>query len=133
MEQTTANRLLTPSVLAALAPYPLYAQETAHVPDLVAVVAFRIGNIRWYICEGNTEGAGFTLYGLTCGMIETPELGYISADELASVEVKGERYGLPAGVVLRVERVEDFKPCRLSEITDPDVVAYCARYDTSEK
>lgn len=128
----TENRLLTPEVLAALAPYPLYAQETAKIPDLVAVAAFRIGAIRWYICEGNAEGETFTFYGLVCGMNETPELGYINANELASIAVDGSAYGLP-GFVFQVFPVQDFTPCRLADIKDEDVQAYCAGMSVSAR
>ncbi|MDO4800733.1 MAG: hypothetical protein Q4A15_01070 [Prevotellaceae bacterium] len=92
-----------------------------------AVAAFAIGNIRWYILEGNAEGDTFTFFGLVCGMSETPELGYINADELASIALDGEKYGYPAGIVFRVEPIANFTPCKLSEITDTDVKAFCQR------
>ena len=50
------NRLLTTELLEALANYPLYSQENKKVCDLQAVALFRIGNIRWYVLEGNAEG-----------------------------------------------------------------------------
>lgn len=121
------NRLLTPELLEALSNYPLYAQETTDIPSMKAVAAFAIGNIRWYILEGNAEGSTFTFYGLVCGMSETPELGYINADELASIALDGEKYGYPAGIVFRVEPIANFTPCKLSEITDTDVKAFCQR------
>lgn len=121
------NRLLTPELLEALSNYPLYAQETTDIPSMKAVAAFAIGNIRWYILEGNSEGSTFTFYGLVCGMSETPELGYINADELASIALDGEKYGYPAGIVFRVEPIANFTPCKLSEITDTDVKAFCQR------
>lgn len=121
------NRLLTPELLEALSNYPLYAQETTDIPSMKAVAAFAIGNIRWYILEGNAEGDTFTFFGLVCGMSETPELGYINADELASIVLDGEKYGYPAGIVFRVEPIANFTPCKLSEITDTDVKAFCQR------
>lgn len=121
------NRLLTHGVLAALSPYPLYSQEATRIPDMVAVVAFRLGNLRWYVCEGNAEGDTFTLFGLVCGFEEIPELGYINADELASVEVDGTRHGLP-GMAFRVEQDRDFMPRRLADIADEDVQEFCAQY-----
>lgn len=121
------NRLLTPELLEALSNYPLYAQETTDIPSMKAVAAFAIGNIRWYILEGNAEGDTFTFFGLVCGMSETPELGYINADELASIALDGEKYGYPAGIVFRVEPIANFTPCKLSEITDTDVKAFCQR------
>ena len=125
------NRLLTPSLLAALSQYPLYSQESTPTPDQHAVTAFAIGNIRWYILEGNAEGDTFTFFGLVCGMSETPELGYINADELASIALNGENYGYPAGIVFRVEPIANFTPCKLSEIAETDVKTFCSKWHRS--
>lgn len=121
------NRLLTPELLEALANYPLYSQENRKVCDLQAVALFCIGNIRWYILEGNAEGDRFTFFTLVCGMSDCTELGYTDAGELAGIAVDSSRYGLP-GITLTVERVEDFKPCRLADIEDEDVQNYVARF-----
>ena len=120
------NRLLTPELLEALAEYHLYSQECKHIPDLVAVAKMSIGSMRWYIIEGNAEVDRFTFLTLVCGMYET-ELGYTDADELASVSVDCARYGFP-GTVLRVEREEDFIPCRLADIADEEVKRFCGRF-----
>ena len=120
------NRLLTSELLEALANYPLYSQEHKKVGDLFAVALFRIGCIRWYVLEGNTEGDRFTFFTLVCGMADGPELGYTDAGELASIAVDASRYGLP-GILLTVERAEDFKPCRLIEIVDEEVKNYVGR------
>ena len=79
------NRLLTSELLEALASYPLYSQEHKKVSDLHAVALFRIGNIRWYILEGNAEGDRFTFFTLVCGLADCPELGYTDAGELAGI------------------------------------------------
>lgn len=121
------NRILTPELLKDLADYPLYSQEDKHIPDLVAVAKMCIGSMRWYIIEGNAEGGRFTFYNLVCGLDEMPELGYTDADELASVSVDCARYGFP-GTVLRVEREEDFIPCRLADIDDEEVKSFCNRF-----
>lgn len=121
------NRLLNPELLEALANYPLYSQEHTKVCDLQAVALFRIGSIRWYILEGNTEGDRFTFFTLVCGMSDCTELGYTDAGELAGIAVDASRYGMP-GITLAVERVEDFKPCRLAYIDDEDVQNYVARF-----
>ena len=92
----------------------------------------RIGNIRWYILEGNAEGDRFTFFTLVCGMADDAELGYADACELASIAVDASRYGLP-GITLTVERAEDFKPCRLADINDEDVKKYVARFTEEEK
>ena len=121
------NRLLTSELLETLASYPLYSQEHKKVSDLFAVALLRIGNIRWYILEGNPEGYRFTFFTLVCGLADGPELGYTDAGELASIAVDASRYGLP-GILLTVERAEDFKPCRLIDIEDEDVQKYVARF-----
>ena len=121
------NRLLTSELLEALASYPLYSQEHKKVSDLQAVALFHIGNIRWYILEGNAEGDRFTFFTLVCGMGYESELGYTDAGELAGIAVDASRYGMP-GITLTVERVEDFNPCRLAEIEDEDVKNYVARF-----
>ena len=124
------NRLLTSELLEALASYPLYSQEHKKVGDIFAVALFRIGNIRWYVTEGNAEGDRFTFFTLVCGMSEDAELGYTDAGELASIDAS--RYGMP-GITLRVERAEDFKPCRLIDIEDEDVQNYVARFADDEE
>ena len=121
------NRLLTPELLEALANYPLYSQENRKVCDLQAVALFRIGSIRWYVLEGNAEGDRFTFFTLVCGMGYESELGYTDAGELAGIAVDASRYGMP-GITLKVERVEDFKPCRLGDIEDEDVKNYVSRF-----
>ena len=126
------NRLLTSELLEALASYPLYSQEHKKVSDLYAVALLRIGNIRWYILEGNAEGDRFTFFALVCGMGYESELGYTDADELAGIAVDASRYGMP-GITLTVERAEDFKPCRLGDIDDEDVKDYVARFTDDEE
>lgn len=125
------NRLLTFELLETLASYPLYSQEHKKVSDLQAVALFHIGNIRWYILEGNAEGDRFTFFSLVCGMAEDAELGYTDAGELASIAVDASRYGLP-GILLTVERADDFKPCRLGDVEDEDVKKYVARFTEEE-
>lgn len=126
------NRLLTSELLEALASYPLYSQEHKKIYDLYAVALLCIGNIRWYILEGNAEGDRFTFFTLVCGMAEDAELGYADAGELASIAVDASRYGLQ-GILLTVERAEDFKPCRLIDIDDEDVQNYVARFTDDEE
>ena len=121
------NRLLTSELLEVLASYPLYSQEHKKVSDLFAVALLHIGSIRWYIMEGNAEGDRFTFFSLVCGLADCPELGYTDAGELAGIAVDASRYGLP-GILLAVERAEDFKPCRLLDIDDEDVQKYVARF-----
>lgn len=126
------NRLLTSELLEVLASYPLYSQEQKKIGDLFAVALFRIGSIRWYVLEGNTEGDRFTFFTLVCGLADGPELGYTDAEELAEIAVDASRYGMP-GVLLQVEQVEDFPPCRLADINDEDVKRYCDRFTPDEE
>ena len=126
------NRLLTSELLEALANYLLYSQEHKKIYDLYAVALFHIGNIRWYILEGNAEGDRFTFFTLVCGMGYESELGYTDAGEMAGIAVDASRYGLP-GILLTVERAEDFKPCRLGDIDDEDVKDYVARFTDDEE
>ena len=121
------NRLLTSELLEALASYPLYSQEHKKVSDLQAVALFRIGNIRWYILEGNAEGDRFTFFTLVCGMADGPELGYTDAGERSSIPVDASRSGMP-GILLTVERAEDFEPCRRVVIEGEDVQKYVGRF-----
>ena len=125
------NRLLTSELLETLANYPLYSQEHKKVGELFAVALFRIGCIRWYVLEGNAECDRFTFFTLVCGMADDPELGYTDAGELAGIAVDVSPYGIP-GISLKVERVEDFKPCRLADIEDEDVQKYVARFTEEE-
>ena len=126
------NRLLTSELLETLASYPLYSQENKKVTDLFAVALFRIGLIHWYVLEGNAEGDRFTFFTLVCGLGDDPELGYTDAEELAEIAVDASRYGMP-GVLLTVEQVEDFQPCRLADINDEDVKRYCDRFTPDEE
>ena len=123
------NRLLTAELLEALKPFPLYSQEETRIHEQKALAAFAIGPIRWYITEGSPEGDTFTFFGLVCGMSDTPELGYINADELAAVRTSAYPYGFPRGIELCVAPVQDFKPCKLKEIEDPRVKHYCDRME----
>ena len=126
------NRLLTSELLETLVSYPLYSQEHKKVSDLYAVALFHIGNIRWYILEGNAEGDRFTFFTLVCGMGYESELGYTDAGDLAGIAVDASRYGMP-GILLTVERAEDFRPCRLIDIEDEDVKNYVARFSDDEE
>ena len=125
------NRLLTPELLEALVNYPLYSQENTKVCDMQAVALFCIGSIRWYVLEGNAEGDRFTFFTLVCGMGYESELGYTDAGELAGIAVDASRYGMP-GITLKVERAEDFKPCRFGDIDDEDVKNYVSRFTEEE-
>lgn len=57
------NRLMTAELREALSDYPLYSQD-AKGKDALCIAVFHLGNIRWYIMEGQPEGDDFTLYGI---------------------------------------------------------------------
>ena len=125
MATTFENRLITPEVKEALASYPLYSQD-AKKKDALCITVFYLGNIRWYIMEGQQEGNDFTLYGIVVGLQET-EFGYLSANEMAGITYDASEYGLGT---LRIEQDKNFKPCTLAEIEDAELQAFLSRlYD----
>lgn len=127
MEQstTTTHRLITPSFEALLKNYPLYSQD-AKKKDAVCIALLHLGNIRWYILEGQTCENDPTLYGIVVGLAET-EYGYFSIPELESISYDATAYGLGT---LTIKHVQDFKPCSLEEIKDTELQAFLSRlYD----
>lgn len=119
------NRLITPELEEALKGYPLYSQD-GKKKDATCIVLLTLGNIRWYIMEGQQEGNDFTFYGIVAGLQET-EYGYASANEMASVSYDANEYGLG---MLRFEQDKQFKPCTLAEIEDEELQAFLSRlYD----
>lgn len=82
MATTDFERLITPELSEALSSYPLYSQD-AKKKEAKCITVFYLGNIRWYILEGQPEGDDFTLYGIVTGLQET-EYGYLSANEIAA-------------------------------------------------
>ena len=122
---TKTNRLITSELQKRLADYPLYSQDGKH-KDALCIAVFYLGNIRWYIMEGQQEGNDFTLYGIVTGLQET-EYGYQSVTEMASITYDASEYGLGT---LRIEQDKDFKPCTLAEIEDAELQAFLSRlYD----
>lgn len=122
---TKTNRLITSELQKRLADYPLYSQDGKQ-KDALCIAVFYLGNIRWYIMEGQQEGNDFTLYGIVTGLQET-EYGYQSVTEMASITYDASEYGLGT---LRIEQDKDFKPCTLAEIEDAELQAFLSRlYD----
>ena len=120
METTKfSNRLITPELTEVLDSYPLYSQD-AKKKDAVCLALFSLGNIRWYIMEGQQEGNDFTLYGIVAGLHET-EYGYLSANEMAGITYDASQYGLGT---LQIEQDKDFKPYTLAEIKDAELQAF---------
>ena len=71
------NRLMTAELREALSDYPLYSQD-AKGKDALCIAVFHLGNIRWYIMEGQPEGDDFTLYGIVVGLQENRVRLYVS-------------------------------------------------------
>ncbi|GAA6460231.1 hypothetical protein K210099B7_19170 [Bacteroides xylanisolvens] len=119
------NRLVTPELREALSDYPLYSQD-AKGKDALCIAVFHLGNIRWYIMEGQPEGDDFTLYGIVVGLHET-EYGYMSASEMADVTYDASKYGLG---LLKIEQDRSFKSCALREVKDKELQSFLSRlYD----
>jgi len=77
-------KLLTKELLQQLP--PLYAQEHLGEDAIVHVHFFNpLGVGDWWITEGSPEGDDFIMFGL-CDL-GFPELGYVSLNELESVQV----------------------------------------------
>lgn len=109
-------RLVTPELTKALANYPLYSQDGKGV-DAICVAKFFIGNIRWYVMEGEIAGKDFDFFGITCGMGDT-EYGYMSAREMSEVKVN------TCGLTFHIERDANFTPCKLKDIKDPELQSF---------
>ena len=115
-EKTLNNHIVTPELIEMFKNYPLYSQDDKKT-DAMCVALFRIGNIRWYMLEGNVEHDDFIFFGIVLGLYET-EYGYHSANEMANISYNASMYGQGT---LRIERDESFKPCKLSEIDDTEL------------
>ena len=121
----TDNRLITDKVRSTLLNYPLYSQD-GKKKDAVCNIIFHLGNIAWYIMEGQQEGNDFTFYGIVAGLIET-EYGYFSAKEMADIEYDASAHGLGK---LQIAPVEGFCPTELGKIADPRLQEFLSRlYD----
>lgn len=122
---TQSNRLITSELQKTLTDYPLYSQDGKQ-KDALCIAMFYLGNIRWYIMEGQQEGSDFTLYGIVAGLHET-EYGYLSANEMAAITYDASKYGLGT---LRIEQNKDFIPCELGNIKDAELQAFLSHlYD----
>ena len=122
---TQSNRLITSELQKTLTDYPLYSQDGKQ-KDALCIAMFYLGNIRWYIMEGQQEGSDFSLYGIVAGLHET-EYGYLSANEMAAITYDASKYGLGT---LRIEQNKDFIPCELGNIKDAELQAFLSHlYD----
>lgn len=115
----TQNRFMTSSLEETLKDYPLYSQDNRK-RNAVCLMLFTIGNVRWYILEGEKTNNDFILYGIVVGLCET-EYGYISLNELSQVSMDANKYGLGT---LYVEQDLNFKPCAIGEIEDEELQSF---------
>lgn len=125
---TTVNafsRLIDEELQAKFENNPLYSQD-GKKKDAQCIALFHVGNIRWYVLEGQPEGTDFILYGIVVGMIDT-EYGYMSANEMSELSIDASKYGLG---ILKVEQDKSFIPCELAELNDAELQSFLSRmYD----
>ena len=115
----TQNRFMSSSLEETFKDYPLYSQDNRK-RNAICLMLFTLGNIRWYILEGEKTNNDFTLYGTVVGLCET-EYGYISLNELSQVSIDANRIGLGK---LYVEQDLNFKPCAIGEIQDKELQSF---------
>lgn len=98
-------KLVTKEISNRLAKYPLYSQD-GKKKEAIAVAKFFIcvGAWTWFIMEADLNQN--LAYGIIVNCQGECEYGYISLEELQSLNVKG----------LTVERDLSFKPTKLSDI-----------------
>ena len=118
------NRLITGQLAEQLAKYPLYSQDGLGKAAM-CIGILELANIKWYVLEGQQEGNDYTLFTIVAGLAET-EYGYTSANELASIQVDGSKYGLGT---LQVQQQIGFKPIALSSISDSRVKQFLSRFE----
>lgn len=115
----TQNRFMSSSLEETFKDFPLYSQDNRK-RNAICLMLFTLGNIRWYILEGEKTNNDFTLYGIVVGLYET-EYGYISLNELSQVSIDANRMGLGK---LYVEQDLNFKPCAIGEIQDEELQSF---------
>lgn len=109
-----ASRLMTQELVEALKGHQLYSQD-GKKKDAICNCVFSIGNITWYILEGQPEGTDFILYGIVVGMDQTPEYGYNSLKEMSELKLET---GIPYHPFAQIEMAKEFKPTKLKDIKD---------------
>lgn len=118
------SRLMTPQLEEALKGYPLYSQD-GKGKDAVCRAIFTLGNVRWFILEGETDKNDTTLFGIVIGLMED-EYGYISLNELSGVEIDLTSKGLGK---LRVRQQQNFRPTTLRNLQDKGLQRFLARFE----
>lgn len=117
------RKLITPQLAEALKNYPLYSQD-GKGKEAMCIAVLSIGNIKWFVLEGQQEGNDITLFAIVCGIYET-EYGYVSANELESIEVNGYEYGLDGKFYVCQDL--NFSPTKLKDIRNDELQDFLNR------
>lgn len=117
-----ANRLLTKELVKAFASHQLYSQDEKG-EKAVCICVFQIGNIKWYVLEGQQEGDDFIIYSIVVGMGDT-EYGYASLNEMEQIQVKT---GIPSYPVVKISQDKSFHPRKLKNIKDEKLQTFLHR------
>lgn len=117
------RKLITPQLAEALKNYPLYSQD-GKGKEAMCIAVLSIGNIKWFVLEGQQEGNDITLFAIVCGIYET-EYGYVSANELESIEVNGYKYGLDGKFYVCQDL--NFSPTKLKDIRNDELQDFLNR------
>lgn len=125
------RKLITPQLEEALKDYPLYSQD-GKGKEAMCIAVLSIGNIKWFVLEGQQESNDTTLFAIVCGIYE-PEYGYVSANELESIEVDGYKYGLNGKFYVYQDL--NFSPIKLKDIHNDELQEFLNRLypDTQDK
>ena len=108
--------LLTQDMKKLFKNFPLNSQK-GKGKEATCVCAFGIGNIRWFILEGQPEGNDFALYGIVAGQGE-PEYGFFALSEIEAVVADRSEFGLAD---LKVSLLGNLAGKCLSDIEDEDL------------
>ena len=121
------SRLITPQLAEQFKLYPLYSQD-GKKKDAICQCVFFLGNLRWYVLEGQPEGDDFTLFAIVVGFAET-EYGYASIKEMESINLE------VAPNLPKIPILQDmtFKPCPIGNIPDEKLQSFLSNmYDREE-
>lgn len=121
------SRLITPKLAEQLKQHPLYSQD-GKKKDAICQCVFFLGNLRWYVLEGQPEGDDFTLFAIVVGFAET-EYGYASIKEMESINLEV----APNFPKIPILQDMTFKPCPIKNIPDEKLQSFLSNmYDKEE-
>lgn len=120
-------RLLTPQLKKTFKDYPLYSQDGLY-SEAVCIAIFFLGNIHWFILEGEPAGDDYRMFGIVTGMGDD-EYGYLSLKELSSIEVDGSKYGVGK---LKIRQLPNWKPTKLKNLHHPRLCKFLAKFKKEE-